>query len=197
MRTAEPVDDLAPPPEDAAGLGPDADPEAVGRAVLLDQLTGRARSRSELAEKLARKHVPADVADRLLDRFEEVGLVDDAAFAREWVQTRHAGRGLARRALTVELQRKGVDAEVVSDAVSAIEPDDEEEAARELVRRKLRSVARFDRPVQERRLQGMLARKGYPAGVVFRVVREELRDVDVDADGDAGGWTGDEVAQDA
>jgi regulatory protein len=167
-----------PPPEDGDWLGPEADPEAVGRKILLDQLTGRARSRAELATKLARKRVPPEVAGRLLDRFEEVGLVDDAAFAREWVQTRQAGRGLARRALAVELQRKGVDAEVVTEAVSAVEPDDEVEAARALVRRKLRSLGRVDRPTQERRLHGMLARKGYPSAVVFQVVRDELGAVD-------------------
>jgi regulatory protein len=170
------------PPEDEEWLGPDADPEAVGRAILLDQLTGRARSRAELATKLQRKRVPPEVAGRLLDRFEEVGLVDDAAFAREWVQTRQAGRGLARRALTVELQRKGVAAEVVSEAVSAVDPDDEFETARELVRRKQRSLARFDRPTQARRLHGMLARKGYSAAVVYRVVREELGALDEEPD---------------
>ena len=163
-----------PRPDDGEWLGPEADPEAVGRKILLDQLTGRARSRAELATKLARKRVPPEVATRLLDRFEEVGLVDDAAFAREWVQTRQAGRGLARRAVSVELQRKGVAAEVVDEAVATVEPDDEVETARELVRRKARSLQRFDLPTRQRRLQGMLARKGYPSSVVFQVVREEL-----------------------
>jgi regulatory protein len=171
-------DEDVPPPDDAEALGPDADHEAVGRKILLDQLTGRARSRAELATRLAGKRVPPDVADRLLDRFEEVGLVDDAAFARDWVQSRQAGRGLARRALAVELRRKGVDPEVVSDAVATVDPDDEVEAARELVRRKLRSLERFDRQTQARRLTGMLARKGYSSAVAFQVVREELGEVD-------------------
>jgi regulatory protein len=162
-------------------LGPDADPEAVARKILLDQLTGQARSRAELAAKLARKRVPAEVAERLLDRFEEVGLVDDAAFARDWVQSRHAGRGLARRALAVELRRKGVDPEVVSEAVATVDPDDEAEAARELVRRKRRSLERFDRQTQARRLTGMLARKGYPSSVVVEVVRDELGEADLPA----------------
>ena len=167
-------DDAAPPPEDVESLGSEADQEAVARKILLDQLTGRARSRSELAAKLAKKHVPADVATRLLDRFEEVGLVDDAAFAREWVQSRQAGRGLARRALAAELRRKGLDAAVVSDAVETVDPDDELETARQLVRRKLPSLQRFDAVTQVRRLTGMLARKGYPPGVAFAVVREEI-----------------------
>src|SRR3954464_5459336 len=93
-------------PDGAERLGPAADPESVARKILLDQLTGRARSRSDLAAKLAQRDVPADVATRLLDRFEEVGLVDDAAFAREWVAQRQEGRGLARRALAQELRRK-------------------------------------------------------------------------------------------
>jgi regulatory protein len=172
------VDDDAvegrPPPEDAEGLGPEADQEAVARKILLDQLTGRARSRSELAAKLARKRVPDELAGRVLDRFEEVGLVDDAAFAREWVRSRQTGRGLARRALAVELRRKGVEAEVIEEAVAEVDPEAELEAARDLVRRRLRSLARHDSATVVRRLTGMLARKGYPPGVAYRVVREEV-----------------------
>ena len=161
-------------PADPVAQGPDADPESVARKILLDQLTGQARSRSELAGKLAKKGVPADVAGRLLDRFEEVGLVDDAAFARDWVQSRQASRGLARRALAQELRRKGIDDQVAREALAEVDPHDEVESARELVRRKLRSVASLDRQVAVRRLSGMLARKGYSPGVALRVVREEL-----------------------
>ena len=162
------------PPEDPSALGPDADAEEVARKILLDQLTGQARSRAELETKLAKRQVPDEVAQRLLDRFEEVGLVDDRAFARSWVQSRQAGRGLARRALAHELRRKGIDDQVAREALDEVDPDDEVEAARTLVRRKLRSVQRLDQTTAVRRLSGMLARKGYPPGVAFRVVREEL-----------------------
>ncbi|HET8602636.1 MAG TPA: regulatory protein RecX [Marmoricola sp.] len=168
------------PPEDR-DLGPDADPESVARKILLDQLTGRARSRADLAKKLAQRHVPDDVAGRLLDRFEEVGLVDDAAFSREWVAQRQSGKGLARRALAQELRRKGIDDETAREALEEIAPDDEVEAARMLVRRKLRSVRGLDRDKAVRRLVGMLARKGHAGAVAFRVVREEL-DVELDPD---------------
>ncbi len=146
----------------------------MARTILLNQLTGRARSRSELRAALEKKQVPDEIAERLLDRFEEVGLVDDEAFARAWVQSRQSGKGLARRALSQELHRKGVSSETAAIALDEVDPDDEVEAARTLVRRKLRTVARLDRDVAVRRLTGMLARKGYPAGVCFRVVREEL-----------------------
>ncbi len=170
--------DATPPPDDSGALGPEADHEAVARKILLDQLTGQARSRAELAAKLARTRVPGAVASRLLDRFQEVGLIDDAAFAREWVQSRQTGRGLARRALAAELRRKGVDAEIVADAVGEVDAADERETARRLVRRKLPSMQRFDATTQVRRLTGMLARKGYPPGVAFAVVREEIAEAE-------------------
>ena len=161
-------------PDGDRDLGPDADPESVARKILLDQLTGRARTRAELATKLRDRNVPDDIAGRLLDRFEEVGLVDDAAFARDWVEQRQSGRGLARRALAMELRRKGVEDEVAREALDEIDPDDELEVARALVRAKLRSVRNLDRDKAVRRLVGMLARKGHSAGVAFQVVKEEL-----------------------
>ncbi|GAB6986684.1 regulatory protein RecX [Nocardioides pyridinolyticus] len=163
-----------PPPEDAAAQVPEADPEAVARKILLDQLTGQARSRKELADKLTARNVPSDVATRLLDRFEEVGLVDDEAFARSWIASRQPGKGLARRALAQELRRKGVQDEVAREALDEIDPADEEDAARALVRKKLRSLSRVDDVTATRRLVGMLARKGYGSGMAFAVVKDEL-----------------------
>lgn len=165
------------PPEPASASDPevpDADPESVARKILLDQLTGQARSRQELAEKLAKRLVPDEIAERLLDRFEEVGLIDDAAFARLWVESRQSGKGLARRALAQELRRKGVEDEVARQALDEVDPEQERASARVLVRRKLPSMARLEEPVKVRRLVGMLARKGYPPGLAFEIVRAEL-----------------------
>ena len=182
-------DRAQPPPEDPVAAGPDADPEQVARTILLDQLTGRARSRKELSDKLRSKDVPDDLATRLLDRFEEVGLVDDEAFARSWVAGRQSAKGLARRALAQELRRKGVDDEVAREALDELAPEREEQAARTLVRKKLRSLSRVDDVTATRRLVGMLARKGYGSGMAFAVVRDELsragRDDPTD-DGDLG-----------
>ena len=176
----------APPPDDPVAAGPPADPEAVARKILLDTLTGQARSRKELADKLAKKQVPDDVATRLLDRFTEVGLVDDEAFARMWVGSRQPGKGLARRALAVELRRKGVDDEVAREVLDEVEPEQEEAAARLLVRKKLRTLARVDDTVATRRLVAMLARKGYGSGMAFAVVRDELANAGRDKPDDTG-----------
>lgn len=163
---------------------PDADPESVARTILLDQLTGRARSRRELADKLRQRQVPDEIATRLLDRFEEIGLVDDAAFAQAWVSGRHGSKGLAPRAIAQELRRKGVDDAVAREALDQLGDDEQEATARSLVRRKLRSLERFDEATRTRRLVGLLARKGYPPGLAFRVVREEMGS-ELDDDGRA------------
>ncbi|MBS2938271.1 regulatory protein RecX [Nocardioides sp. J2M5] len=161
---------------EAAAAEVEADPEAVARKILLDTLTGQARTRQELADKLAKRGVPDELASALLDRFTEVGLVDDAAFARQWVESRHRSRGLAPRALKQELRRKGVTDDDVAEALEQIDDDDQRTAARALVDKKLRSMRGLDPQVATRRLAGMLARKGYSSGLAFAVVREALAD---------------------
>lgn len=168
-RRARPVGEPGGHPEDSPG-----DPESVARSICLRQLAAAPRTRAQLADALARRDVPEDVADRVLDRFGQVGLINDAMFAEMWVSSRHQGRGLARRALSAELRQRGVDAETTRDAVAALDADDEESAARQLVQRRLRSMGSVDPAARQRRLLGMLARKGYSAGLAYRVIREEL-----------------------
>ncbi|MCZ2831086.1 regulatory protein RecX [Modestobacter sp. VKM Ac-2986] len=152
------------------------DPEAVAKGICLRALTGAAKTRKQLADLLAKKEVPAEVADAVLDRFTDVGLIDDAAFAAAWVSSRQSGRGLARRALASELRAKGVDGEVAAAAVAEVDPQAEWDSARALVARKMPSMQRLDRVTAERRLMGMLARKGYGGGLAGYVVREALDD---------------------
>ncbi len=125
---------------------------------------------------MAKREVPGEVAAAVLDRFGQVGLVDDAAFASAWVDSRHAGRGLGRRALGDELRRKGVDQEVTSVALEQVSDADELAAARGLVRRKLGSTRGLDPARRDRRLLGMLARRGYPAGTAWAAIKAELAD---------------------
>jgi regulatory protein len=150
------------------------DPEAVAKGICLRALTGTAKTRKQLADLLAKKDVPEEAAAAVLDRFTEVGLIDDAAFAAAWVTSRQSGRGLARRALASELRAKGVDGEVAAAAVAEVDPQDEWDSARRLVERKMPSMMRLDRVTAERRLMGMLARKGYGGGLAGYVVREAL-----------------------
>ncbi|GAA4199773.1 hypothetical protein GCM10022252_52080 [Streptosporangium oxazolinicum] len=153
-----------------------ADPQAVARGICLRLLTMAPRTRAQLAEALRKREVPQEAVDAVLDRFSEVGLIDDEAFAAAWVSSRHAGRGLARKALASELRHRGVDEETVKEAVDRLDPEEEAETARRLVRRKLSSTRGLEPAVRTRRLAGMLARKGYGPGLAFRVIREVLED---------------------
>jgi regulatory protein len=157
------------PPEDEMG-----DPESVARGICLRALTGAPKTRQQLADLLAKRGVPDDAAETVLDRFTEVGLIDDAAFARDWVSSRQAGRGLARRALSAELRAKGVEPEVAAEAVGEVDDEDERAAALRLVERRLGGMRRLDRATATRRLMGMLARKGYNGGLAAAVIREAL-----------------------
>jgi regulatory protein len=134
----------------------------------------RPRTRAELAAALRRRGIADDVAAGVLDRYDEVGLVDDAAFAQAWVSSRHHGRGLARRALASELRQRGVDGDTVAEAVDRLDPDTEAATARALVDRRLRSAGRAAPEAVFRRLVGMLARKGYPPALAVRVVKDAL-----------------------
>lgn len=133
---------------------------------------------------MARRDVPDDVAERVLDRFTEVGLIDDAEYARMFVRSRQESRGLARRALAVELRRKGVDAETAAAALAEVDEASEADAARALLRKRWRPG--LDPEVQTRRLLGMLARKGYPPGLSLRLIAE-MRD-DGHRSRDVGDW---------
>lgn len=153
---------------------PPADPVEAARQVCLHQLEHAPRTRHELASVLRRRGVDDAVAGQVLDRFAEVGMIDDATFAQMWVATRHRGKGLASRALSHELRRKGVGDAEAAQALEALAPDTEAATARSLVDRRLRTTAGLPTDARVRRLAGMLARKGYPAGVAFGVVREAL-----------------------
>ena len=152
------------------------DPAERARAICLRLLTGTPRTRKQLADALRKREIPEDVAEEVLSRFEEVGLIDDSAFADAWVESRHHGRGLARRALARELRTKGVDSALIDEAVGQLDSEQEEATARELVARKLGATRGLDRDKRLRRLAGMLARKGYPEGMALRVVRQALEE---------------------
>jgi regulatory protein len=174
-----------------------ADPREVARDICLRQLAVRPRTRAELATALHKRGVDEAIAEEILDRYDEVGIIDDAAFAKAWVTSRHHGKGLARRALAGELRRKGVASDEVGEALDELDPSTEEATARALVARRLRAESSAAPDAVFRRLVGMLARKGYPAGLAIRVVKDALAEraelaefadaIDPDALADAAG----------
>jgi regulatory protein len=158
------------------------DPEAQARQVCLRLLTHAPQTRAQLAVALSRRGIPGEVADHVLERFTDVGLIDDAAFARAWVESRHYSRGLAGRALSAELKRRGVADDEIRDAVAGLGPEAEVATARELAARKLAATRGQPTQARVRRLTGMLARKGYSPELAFRVIREAMEAEGTDAD---------------
>jgi regulatory protein len=158
----------------AGGGGEAVDPVERAREICLRQLSARACSRAELATALARRGVAPEVADAVLGRLAEVGLVDDGAFAAELVRSGREHRGLGRRALAADLARRGVDEDVGAEALEVVRPEDEQASARELLSRRRQSLERLAPPARARRIVGLLARKGYAADVVARVLADEV-----------------------
>jgi regulatory protein len=150
------------------------DPDAAARQICLRLLTLAPRTRAQLADALQRRHIPGPVAEAVLDRFTEAALIDDPAFAQAWVESRHHGRGLSRRALSTELRRRGVADEDVQEAVELVGPDQEVATARQLIAGRVAATRSQPSATRVRKLMGVLARKGYGAALAYRVVREAL-----------------------
>ena len=175
--------DGGPTPGSPADLQPDADPEQVARTILLRRLTAAPRTRAELRKDLLTRGIDEVTADRVLDRFVDVGLIDDETFARMWVESRQRSRGSARSVIRQELRHKGIEGPLAEQALELIDSESERERAVQLVRVKARSTRRLTPDARARRLTGMLQRRGYPSGVAFSVVREVLEEMGDDLDG--------------
>jgi regulatory protein len=148
--------------------------EEFARQVALRLLNMAPRSRARLAEAMAKRGVEPAVTQRVLDRFEEVGLVDDQALADMLVRTRHSERGLVGRALAVELARYGIDRDCAAAAMEQISLEDQQAKAEQLAAAKLRATANLPREVRIRRTAAMLGRKGYPPGTAMSVINAYL-----------------------
>jgi len=153
-----------------------ADAESVARTIALRRLTMRAHTRHELDKALQAKKVPQSVKQAVLDRMQEVGLVDDATFAVDWVASRQQRRHLSRRALKRELEVKGVERDDIDRALENVDRDAELASARELVERKRAAMSALPRDGQQRRLAGLLSRRAFDTAVITRVLSDVLRE---------------------
>jgi len=159
------------------------DPEARARQICLRLLTAAPRTRAQLAQAMHRGGVPAEAAEAILVRFADAGLIDDAAFARAWVESRHYSRGLSKRSLSAELQRHGVQNDEIREAIDALDPEEEVATARRLVEQKMANTRGRPPETRARQAAGILARKGYPPGLAFRLIREAMQGEDTEAVG--------------
>lgn len=139
-------------------------------AFLLRSSKARPQTEQELRTKLADREFPVAVIDEAIARAVDVGAVDDAAFARAWVNDRGLGRGYSASRLRRELRRRGVSDQLIDPALEPVEQRDDLAVATELAKaRAQRMPARLEPETVARRLVGFLARRGYPEGLSRRV----------------------------
>lgn len=149
----------------------------AAKQVLLRRLSHAPRTRKELAKDLKEKDISDEVANLALDRFEEVGLINDQVLASNYVSSQHERKGLGKNALRQQLRAKGVSDDVALDALSQISDDQEFQAAFALACKKIRSLQKDDAKTQLRKIVGVLARKGYSSNLAFRVAKEVIADL--------------------
>jgi regulatory protein len=157
---------------------------------LMRLLADRRRSAGEMRHRLREREVPADVAHEVMARTDRAGLIDDAAFAREWVQQRRRRKGLADEALRLELESKDVAEQDVARALAEESGpfedrgQAEEARCRDLARTRLEAempaladASGPERAKVARRVNGYLRRRGYDGALIGRVVAGELLSV--------------------
>ncbi|MEP6572952.1 MAG: regulatory protein RecX [Gemmatimonadota bacterium] len=152
-----------------------ADIEAAWRT-LLRSLERRSFARHDLGRRLIRKGHPPEAVEAALTRADDAGLLDDAAFARQFVQSRaERGRGPAR--LTRDLQAMGIPRGLIDDAVRARwpEPADTTVSAEQVATRRAAQLKNLPPDVRRRRLLAYLGRRGFSGSAVSDIVRRLTR----------------------
>ena len=176
------LDDSDGSPDFAAGPGlsfddeddaPDFDADyAHAKKTAMNMLAMRDHSSDELRKKLLKRDLMPEAIDVLIEKLQNSRLLNDEEFAHRFARAQRENRKLSRSVLKRELSKKGISPELAADAVADI--DGEEELAREVAEKKAASTRRLDYAVRERRILGMLARRGFPSAICIKVTREVL-----------------------
>ena len=139
----------------------------------------RMRTRRELVVRLRSRGRPDDVIEEVMDRLENVGLIDDGRFARQWIDERLRSRPVGLSLLRSELRKKGIDAEVIETALEdSASGEGETERAYEALRRQTHRYARLDRDAAHRRMVAFLGRRGFGQDVIYHVVHRLLDEIE-------------------
>jgi len=149
-----------------------SDPYSLAQTIALIALAPRAKSRGELFAHLKQRGIAEDIANAVLYRMQEQGLINDEEFARAWSQSRQRTKKLSKRVIANELREKGVSGEIIDIVTSEIDQDAEYVIALELATRKYRPIAHLDSEIIRRRVHGALAHRGFSTSVINAIMRE-------------------------
>ena len=146
--------------------------KATAKAVAygLRSTQSRPQTVAEITAKLSSRFDAADVVEAAVAQLKALGAIDDAVFARIWVEDRGVSRGYGRARLAQELRRRQVPQDVAEQALSALDDRDDLEAATELARRRFATLpATVEPAAAARRLHAYLVRRGYNDGLSNKV----------------------------
>lgn len=146
--------------------------EQRAKNVLLFQLSRSMKTRHQLANILKKREIPDDIANAVLDRFTEAQLIDDAAFARAFVNSRIAVSGKSKSVIARELKQKGVSAQDAEQALSSIDAELEDQTAYNVAKKRYQQLSTLEPEVRRRRLMGFLMRRGFSSQLTARILRD-------------------------
>jgi regulatory protein len=141
------------------------------RQSLLKMLTRGSKASGQLRTALIAKEYPAELVDQLIDRFTEVGLINDFQIAKDWVQSQQGRKAIAKSVLARTLREKGFPKDAIDEALAEIDDDSELDAAKKVAEARIRQLLKLEPAVRSRRLGGFLSRKGYSSSVVWAAVK--------------------------
>jgi regulatory protein len=138
-------------------------------------LSYRPRSRTEVERFLRGKAFPQEATAEAVERLEQAGYLDDAAFARFWVQDREQFKPRSQHALRYELRQKGVSDETIAQALGQL---DDEAAAWRAIASRLPRWAGLPREELRQKVAGYLSRRGFDYGTIAVILKQVYQTLD-------------------
>lgn len=142
--------------------------------ISMHALTKRGMSVAEMTQLLERRELDPDEVASEVERLESVGLLDDDALAENLVRTLSERKGLGRQGIAAELRRRKVDDSAISEALEAIDADDELARAIEVATKRAGQLRSYDAETAKRRLGAFLQRRGYSGGILSQAMSAAL-----------------------
>jgi regulatory protein len=140
----------------------------------LNFLSYRSRSEQEISRNLTKHEIPQDIIPEVIERLRQSSLVDDRAFARNWIENRIQFKPRGKRALSQELYQKGITQEIIDDALHDL---DENQLARDCARKKASTYKTLDWESFQKKMSGYLNRRGFPYPIIRDTVRESWEEI--------------------
>ncbi|MGZ9584561.1 regulatory protein RecX [Paenibacillus marinisediminis] len=156
-----------------------ADEKSRAYVQSLKYLQHKPRTRSEIAKYLLQKAYDEGIIAQVLDQLEREWLVDDAAYAEQWMEQRVTRHHKGRRWVQHELKQKGVHERHIANAMSALDPDQEWASALAAAKKKWRQTS-GETPLRRQKVAAYLARRGYPMELCRRAASEAAQHVEAE-----------------